>query len=82
MAKKDGPDQVLISVHMPKAVVDALDELVRRGVIPSRSEAIRHAVAEYIVKYMCTFTALNKAVKADISSEEEAFYKLLVKGRA
>jgi Arc/MetJ-type ribon-helix-helix transcriptional regulator len=82
MAKKEGPDQVLISVHMPKAVIDALDELARRGVIPSRSEAIRQAVTEYIAKYMCAFTALNKAVKADKALEEEAFYQLLVKGRA
>jgi Arc/MetJ-type ribon-helix-helix transcriptional regulator len=82
MAKKDGPSQVLVSLHMPKAVVEALDELVRRGLVASRSEAIRQAVNEYIVKYACAFTALNKGLTGpEPVSEEEAFYSRLIKGR-
>jgi Arc/MetJ-type ribon-helix-helix transcriptional regulator len=42
---------VLISFHLPKSYVDVLDELVRRGVYPSRSEAIRVALRELVNKY-------------------------------
>jgi len=34
----------LISFHLPKHYVDMLDDLVRRGIYPSRSEAIRDAI--------------------------------------
>ena len=34
----------LISFHLPKYYVDELDYLVRQGVYPSRSEAIRDAI--------------------------------------
>jgi len=42
---------VLISFHIPKSYVEVLDELVRRGVYPSRSEAIRVALRELVNKY-------------------------------
>ncbi len=42
---------VLISFHLPKSYVDVIDELVRRGVYPSRSEAIRAALRELVNKY-------------------------------
>jgi predicted solute-binding protein len=42
---------VLISFHIPKSYVEVLDELVRRGVYPSRSEAIRAALRELVNKY-------------------------------
>lgn len=42
---------VLISFHLPKSYVDVIDELVRRGVYPSRSEAIRVALRELVNKY-------------------------------
>ncbi len=42
---------VLISFHIPKSYVEMLDELVRRGVYPSRSEAIRAALRELVNKY-------------------------------
>ncbi len=42
---------VLISFHLPKSYVEVLDELVRRGVYPSRSEAIRVALRELVNKY-------------------------------
>jgi Arc/MetJ-type ribon-helix-helix transcriptional regulator len=35
---------VLISVHIPKPLLDIIDDLVRQGVYPSRSEAIRDAI--------------------------------------
>jgi len=41
---------VLISVHLPKQMLDELDEMVRQGRFPSRSEAIRVAVRELIYR--------------------------------
>jgi Arc/MetJ-type ribon-helix-helix transcriptional regulator len=34
----------LISFHLPKPLLDIIDNLVRQGVYPSRSEAIRDAI--------------------------------------
>ena len=41
---------VLISVHLPKQMLDGLDEMVRQGRFPSRSEAIRVAVRDLILR--------------------------------
>ena len=40
---------VLLSVHIPKKMLEELDELVKQGMFPSRSEAIRAAVWELIL---------------------------------
>jgi Arc/MetJ-type ribon-helix-helix transcriptional regulator len=42
--KKKREKMVLISVHIPKLLLDIIDDLVRQGVYPSRSEAIRDAI--------------------------------------
>ncbi len=39
---------VLISVHIPKQMLEELDEFVKQGIFPSRSEAIRTAVWELV----------------------------------
>jgi len=41
---------VLISVHVPKQMLEELDELVKKGIFPSRSEAIRIAIRDLIAK--------------------------------
>jgi len=41
-------DSVTVTVSLPAPYVDALDELVRRGVYRSRSEAIREAIRELL----------------------------------
>jgi Predicted transcriptional regulators containing the CopG/Arc/MetJ DNA-binding domain and a metal-binding domain len=41
---------VLISVHLPKQMLDVLDEMVSQGRFPSRSEAIRVAVRDLILR--------------------------------
>jgi transcriptional regulator, CopG family len=41
----------LISVHLPKPMLAALDNLVRRGIYPNRSEAIRDALAKLLASY-------------------------------
>ena len=39
---------VLVSIHMTREMLAAIDELVRRGAYPTRSELIRSAVAKYL----------------------------------
>jgi antitoxin ParD1/3/4 len=41
----------LVSVHLPKAMLVALDGLVSRGIYPNRSEAIRDALAKLLMNY-------------------------------
>ncbi|WP_069807318.1 ribbon-helix-helix domain-containing protein [Vulcanisaeta thermophila] len=41
---------VLISVHIPKQMLEELDEYVRQGVFPSRSEAIRIAIRDLLYR--------------------------------
>ena len=38
----------IVSLKVPEALVDALDELVRRGVYLSRSAAIRAAILDLV----------------------------------
>ena len=41
---------VLISVHLPKQMLEEIDELASQGVFPSRSEAIRIAIRDLLYK--------------------------------
>ena len=38
----------LISINMPKETIEGLDELVRQGTYPNRSEAIRFAIRDLL----------------------------------
>lgn len=40
----------LISVKMPEALIEGMDELVSRGVYPSRSSIMRTAVRDLLKK--------------------------------
>ncbi|MFZ8808039.1 MAG: ribbon-helix-helix domain-containing protein [Pyrobaculum sp.] len=42
---------ILISVHIPSALLQIVDDLVRQGVYPSRSEAIRDAIRQLLERY-------------------------------
>jgi len=46
MVSKD--KMILISVHLPRQMINELDEMVKQGRFPSRSEAIRIAVRDLI----------------------------------
>jgi Arc/MetJ-type ribon-helix-helix transcriptional regulator len=37
--------------HVPRNYIEAVDELVRRGIFPNRSEAIRAAIRELLERY-------------------------------
>jgi Arc/MetJ-type ribon-helix-helix transcriptional regulator len=39
-----------VSVHLPDECVELLDELIRAGLFPSRSEALRAALRELLKK--------------------------------
>jgi len=38
----------IVTVHIPEAYVEALDELVKRREFPNRAEAIRYAIRQFI----------------------------------
>ena len=38
----------LISINMPQDTIEGLDELVRKGIYPNRSEAIRFAIRDLL----------------------------------
>jgi len=40
----------IISVHVPEQYIKAIDELVRRKRYPSRAEAIRMAIRDFILE--------------------------------
>ncbi len=42
---------VILSVKVPKEIVEEIDRLIKNGVFSSRSEAIRRAMALLIRKY-------------------------------
>jgi len=42
----------IITVHLPKPYLEAIDELVRRRFYANRSEAIRIAVRDFILNEM------------------------------
>ncbi len=44
----------IISVQVPQSYVNAMDQLVRRGLYPNRSEVIRAALREFLKKEMNT----------------------------
>ena len=41
----------LVSVHLPMAMLSTLDNLVKKGIYPNRSEAIRDALAKLLAQY-------------------------------
>jgi len=51
MVRKKGDKMILISLHVPQRMFEKLDELVKSGIFPSRSEAIRHALRELLLAY-------------------------------
>ena len=40
----------VVTVHLPEAYIDAIDQLVRRRLYPNRAEAIRMAIRDFIME--------------------------------
>jgi len=38
----------MVSIHIPKQMLEQLDQMVKLGIYPSRSEVIRAAVREFL----------------------------------
>ena len=51
MPRKNTQNMVLISVHVPQQMLKELDELVMRGIFPSRNEAVRAAIRDLLLLY-------------------------------
>jgi len=81
MPKKDPNSRmVLISVHIPKRILDAVNSLVKEGILPNRSEAIRMALVMLLEwKLFHQGPAVLPSNKTD--PEEEALRHLILKGR-
>ena len=47
---KSQEKMVLISVHLPRQLLEELDKLVKKGVFPNRSEAIRFLLREGVLR--------------------------------
>jgi len=57
MPRRKGTNTMeLISVHIQKQTLEEIDELVKQGVFPSRSEAIRYAIRKLLAKEGVTKT--------------------------
>jgi len=61
----------LVSVKMPKALIEGMDELVRRGAYPSRSAVMRTAVRDLLKKELWT-TLSQKAEEPSLEKKLEA----------
>ncbi len=48
MPRSKGERMQLVSVHIPKKMLEELDRLVMRGMYPSRNEAIRIAIRDLL----------------------------------
>ncbi|HID91213.1 TPA: ribbon-helix-helix protein, CopG family [Candidatus Bathyarchaeota archaeon] len=49
-----------VTVRLPIAIVKAIDELVKRGIYPSRSAAVRIAVQEFVKRELKTWRELRR----------------------
>ena len=50
--KRANPGLKQISVYLPEELIESLDELVKRGFYPNRSEAIRIAIKDLVSPYL------------------------------
>lgn len=40
----------VVTVHLPEAYIEAIDQLVKRRLYPNRAEAIRMAIRDFIME--------------------------------
>jgi len=50
--KRANPGLKQISIYLPEELIQSLDELVKRGFYPNRSEAIRIAIKDLVSPYL------------------------------
>jgi Arc/MetJ-type ribon-helix-helix transcriptional regulator len=62
--KKTNPDLRIITINISQKHIDGLDLIVKTGVVRSRSEALRVAVRDYLVKELPLALNLQKCPHA------------------
>jgi len=68
-------EMVLISVHFPRQMLQQLDELVSKGVFPSRSEAVRYGVMMLLSLFSNGSSA--SSILRELKIAKEKYYNLL-----
>ncbi|MEM0462880.1 ribbon-helix-helix domain-containing protein [Pyrobaculum sp.] len=63
MPRRGGEEMVLISVHLPQKMLQQIEELVKGNLFPNRSELIRSAIRELILKHKTGETQKEKPRK-------------------
>jgi len=63
---KPGSTMITVSVHLPREYVEALDQLVREGMHPSRAEAIRWAIREMLKSEFKLLSSLRAKSRGDL----------------
>jgi len=53
----------IVSVHLPEAYVEAIDELVKAKLYPNRAEAIRMAVRDFVRREHTLLATLQDEVR-------------------
>jgi Arc/MetJ-type ribon-helix-helix transcriptional regulator len=61
---------IIISMHMPKKMIEELDALVEKGIMPSRSEAIRYAVV-FLLNNLNPLQSTLQNIQSTLQSQEE-----------
>ncbi|AIU68869.1 transcriptional regulator [Thermococcus eurythermalis] len=51
----------IISVQLPQGLINAMDQLVKKGVYPNRSEVIREAIRELLKKELYHLDTENRS---------------------
>lgn len=66
----------LISLNVPEAHLDAIDELVRQKIYPNRSEAIRTAICEMVREHKASpKIKVSEQAEVDIRKPPESLLK-------
>ncbi|AFA38760.1 putative transcriptional regulator [Pyrobaculum oguniense TE7] len=72
MPRRGGEKMVLISMHLPQKMLQQIEELVRSDLYPNRSELIRSAIRELLLKHKTGATQKEKPKEgAEAEAKEE-----------
>jgi len=70
------PRTYLVTVHIPRKVLESIDQMIEEGVFPSRSEAIRFALLYMI----CTFSRDVKETEKLVQRSARYTYSRMMLG--
>lgn len=61
----------MISIFLPELYLEAIEDLIREGHFPNRSEAIRMAIRDLILKERNLVSQINKSNKEQEKAKNE-----------